>query len=256
MSNVIAEGESSAVQLLRLNRPEQRNALNIATRKELVEHLDAAAADPAIRAVVLTGNERAFAAGADLREMAELDPIGMMELGVDKLWDRIAAFPKPLIAAVNGYALGGGCELAMHCDIIIAGEGAKFGQPEVKIGILAGGSGTQRLMRAVGKYKAMLMLLSGDMFTAAEADSMGLVSRVVPDGEVVSHAKALAEKIAQNAPLAVQATKDVAIAGQDMSLPASLKLERRALWVLLASQDRDEGVQAFFESRPPQFKGK
>ncbi len=256
MPNVIAEAASEGVLLLRLNRPEQRNALNIATRKELAENLESAAEDPKVRAVVLTGDERAFAAGADLREMAEVGPIEMMERGVGKIWDRIAAFPKPLIAAVNGYALGGGCELAMHCDIVIAGESAKFGQPEVKVGILAGGGGTQRLMRAVGKHKAMLILMSGDPVTAAEADAMGLVSRVVPDDQVVDHSVELAGKIARRAPIAVQATKDVAVAGQDMSLPAALKLERRALWVLLASEDRKEGVDAFFEGRAPQFRGK
>ncbi|WP_372921285.1 enoyl-CoA hydratase-related protein [Roseovarius sp.] len=253
---MIAEAASEGVLLLRLNRPEQRNALNIATRKELAENLESAAEDPKVRAVVLTGDERAFAAGADLREMAEVGPIEMMERGVGKIWDRIAAFPKPLIAAVNGYALGGGCELAMHCDIVIAGESAKFGQPEVKVGILAGGGGTQRLMRAVGKHKAMLILMSGDPVTAAEADAMGLVSRVVPDDQVVDHSVELAGKIARRAPIAVQATKDVAVAGQDMSLPAALKLERRALWVLLASEDRKEGVDAFFEGRAPQFRGK
>jgi enoyl-CoA hydratase/carnithine racemase len=256
MKNVISEALSDRVLFLRINRPEQRNALNLATRLELVECLEAAAADSMIRAVVLTGDERAFAAGADLREMAEVGPIQMMERGVGNIWDRIAAFPKPLIAAVNGYALGAGCELAMHCDIIIAGESAKFGQPEVKVGILAGGSGTQRLMRAVGKYKALLMLLSGDPVSAIEADAMGLVSRVVPDDQVISHATELAEKIGRRAPLAVQATKDVAIAGQDMSLAAALNLERRALWVLLASDDRKEGVDAFFEKRPPEFKGR
>lgn len=256
MENVISEMIPGGVLMLRLNRPKQRNALNLATRFQLAECLDNAAADPDVRAVVLTGDERAFAAGADLREMAEIDPIGMMQCGIDKVWDRIAAFPKPLIAAVNGYALGGGCELAMHCDVIIAGENAKFGQPEVKIGILAGGGGTQRLMRAVGKHKAMLILLSGDPFSASEAEAMGLVSRVVPDDEVCTHAVELAQKIARRAPLAIQATKDVAIAGQDMSLLSALKLERRALWVLLASQDRKEGVSAFFEGRAPEFIGK
>lgn len=256
LENVIAETVSKGVLVLRLNRPEQRNALNLSMRQELVNQLDIAAANSKIRAVVVTGDDRAFAAGADLREMAEVTPIEMMERGVHKIWDRIAAFPKPLIAAVNGFALGAGCELAMHCDIIIAGEGAKFGQPEVKIGILAGGGGTQRLIRAVGKYKAMLILLSGDLITASEANAMGLVSRVVSDDQVVMHSVELAEKIARRAPLAIEATKDVVISGQDSSLSTALKLERRALWLLLASEDRKEGVEAFFDRRAPQFVGK
>lgn len=255
MPNVLAEKVADGVLLLRLNRPEQRNALNLATRKEIVDQLDAAAADPGIRAVVLTGDSKAFAAGADLREMADTGPVDMMQRGVHLLWDRIAAFPKPLIAAVNGYALGGGCELAMHCDIIIAGEGARFGQPEVKVGIIAGGSGTQRLMRAVGKHKAMMMLLTGDFVSAAEANEMGLVSRVVPDGDAVDTAVDMASRIAKLAPLAVQMTKEVALAGQDASLSAGLNLERKALWVLFASKDKEEGMSAFLEGRAPEFKG-
>lgn len=255
MPNILHEAPADGVLVLRLNRPEQRNALNLATRKEMVEHLDAAAANPDIRAVVLTGDSRAFAAGADLRELADTGSIEMMQRGVHKLWDRIAAFPKPLIAAVNGYALGGGCELAMHCDIIIAGEGAQFGQPEVKVGIIAGGGGTQRLMRAVGKYRSMLMLLTGDFFTAEEACDMGLVSRVVPDSQVLDYAVKLAAKIARRAPLAVQMTKEVALAGQDVSLSAALDLERKALWVLFDSKDKEEGVRAFLENRAPDFKG-
>ena len=255
MPNVLTEAVADGVLLIRLNRPEQRNALNLATRKEIVEQLEAAADDPAIRAVVLTGDRKAFAAGADLREMSGLGPVDMMQRGVHLLWDRIAAFPKPLIAAVNGYALGGGCELAMHCDIIIAGEGTRFGQPEVKVGIIAGGSGTQRLMRAVGKYKAMMMLLTGDFFSAAEANEMGLVSRVVPDEEVVDSAVEMGARIAKLAPLAVQMTKEVALSGQDASLSVGLSLERKALWSLFASKDKEEGMSAFLESRAPEFKG-
>ena len=188
--------------------------------------------------------------------MRDLGPIEAMQRGTHKLWDEIAAFPKPLIAAVNGFALGGGCELALHCDIIIAGEGAKFGQPEVKVGILPGGSGTQRLVRAVGKYKAMLMILTGEIIGAREASEMGLVSRVVADDQVVSHAIEMAANIAKLAPLAVELATEAALPGQDASLATGLSLERKALWLAFATEDKREGMTAFLEKRAPNFKGK
>lgn len=256
MSLVLTERPAEGVVLLRLNRPEARNALNLAIRKEIVAALDIATDDKDVRAVVLTGNEKAFAGGADLAEMKALGPIEYMQRGVHKLWDRIAAFPKPLIAAVNGFALGGGCELALHCDIIIAGEGAKFGQPEVKVGIMPGGSGTQRLTRAIGKHKAMLMVLTGEMFSAKEASEMGLVSRVVPDAEVVPHAIRMASGIARLPPLAIEMTKDAVIAGQDAPLAAALNLERKSIWLLFGTEDKQEGMGAFLDKREPKFKGK
>lgn len=256
MSVVLAEHPAEGVRLLRINRPEARNALNLEVRQALVRELATATADSTVRAVVITGNDKAFAAGADLRELRDIGPIELMQRGVHKLWDEIAAFPKPLIAAVNGFALGGGCELALHCDIIIAGEGAKFGQPEVKLGLLPGGSGTQRLVRAVGKYKAMLMILSGDIITAREASDMGLVSRVVGDGEVLDHAVALASGIARNGPVAIQLAKEAILAGQDASLATALSLERKAFWLTFATEDKTEGISAFLDKRPPAFKGK
>ena len=256
MSVVLTEHPAQGVRLLRINRPEARNALNLEVRQALVAELAAAAADANVLAVVITGNDKAFAAGADLREMRDLGPIELMQRGVHKLWDEIAAFPKPLIAAVNGFALGGGCELALHCDIIIAGDGAKFGQPEVKLGLLPGGSGTQRLVRAIGKYKAMLMILSGDIISAREASEMGLVSRVVGDDEVVDNALALASGIARNGPVAVQLAKEAVLAGQDASLATALSLERKAFWLTFATEDKAEGISAFLEKRPPAFKGK
>ena len=256
MSAVLAEHPGEGVLLLRINRPEARNALNLEVRKTLAAELGAAAGDPSIRAAVVTGNEKAFAAGADLREMRDLGPIEAMQRGTHKLWDEIAAFPKPLIAAVNGFALGGGCELALHCDIIIAGENAKFGQPEVKVGILPGGSGTQRLVRAVGKYKAMLMILTGEIIDAREASEMGLVSRVVADDEVVAHATQMAANVAKLAPIAVELAKEAVLAGQDASLATGLSLERKALWLAFATEDKREGMSAFLEKRPPDFKGK
>lgn len=256
MSVVLTEHPAQGVRLLRINRPEARNALNLEVRQALVAELATAAADANVLAVVITGNDKAFAAGADLREMRDLGPIELMQRGVHKLWDEIAAFPKPLIAAVNGFALGGGCELALHCDIIIAGDGAKFGQPEVKLGLLPGGSGTQRLVRAIGKYKAMLMILSGDIISAREASEMGLVSRVVGDDEVVDNAVALASGIARNGPVAVQLAKEAVLAGQDASLATALSLERKAFWLTFATEDKTEGISAFLEKRPPAFKGK
>lgn len=256
MSVILAERPAEGVLLLRINRPEARNALNMEVRKRLAAELNAAASDPHVRAAVITGNEKAFAAGADLKEMRDLGPIEAMQRGTHKLWDEIAAFPKPLIAAVNGFALGGGCELALHCDIIIAGEGAKLGQPEVKVGILPGGSGTQRLVRAVGKHKAMLMILTGETIGAREASEMGLVSRVVADDEVVSHAIEMAGNIAKLAPLAVELAKEAVLAGQDASLATGLSLERKALWLTFATEDKREGMAAFLEKRAPSFKGK
>ncbi|MGE8941846.1 enoyl-CoA hydratase-related protein [Leptospira interrogans] len=256
MSVVIAEHPAEGVLLLRINRPDARNALNFDVRTALVDALNAAARDPAIRAAVITGSDKAFAAGADIREMRDLGPIEIMQRGVHKLWDQIAAFPKPLIAAVNGYALGGGCELALHCDIIIAGENAQFGQPEVKVGILPGGSGTQRLVRAVGKYKAMMMVLTGDMIGAREASEMGLVSRVVADADAVNHAIDMASRIAKLAPISVELAKEAVLAGQDASLATALSLERKAFWLTFATDDKHEGMSAFLEKRAPDFKGK
>jgi enoyl-CoA hydratase/carnithine racemase len=256
MSVLISEHPASGVLLLRINRPDARNALSMEVRRAIATALVQAGSDPAIKAAIITGDAKAFAAGADIREMKELSPVEAMQRGTHLLWDQIAAFPKPLIAAVNGFALGGGCELALHCDIIIAGEGAKFGQPEVKIGIMPGGSGTQRLMRAIGKYKTMLMILTGEIFSAKEASEMGLVSRVVADDKVVSHAIEMATAITKLPPIAVQMTKEAALQGQDASLATGLSLERKMLWFLFATEDKQEGMTAFVEKRPPEFKGK
>lgn len=247
---------SPAVGLLRIDRPEARNALSLDVRKSLVRYLGELASDERIRCVVLAGTAKIFAAGADIREMADVGAIDMMRRSVHKLWDSIASFPKPIIAAVNGYALGGGCELAMHADIIIAGQSAEFGQPEVKLGILPGGGGTQRLTRAVGKFRAMRYLLTGDLIDGATAVSIGLASEVVADDEVEQRALELAKKIARRPPLAVQQIKEVVLAGQDLPLTSALKLERKALHLLFASEDKVEGMQAFLEKRKPEFNGR
>jgi enoyl-CoA hydratase len=256
MSVVLLERPAEHVALVRINRPDARNALNMEVRTLLAQHLTQLGQDTATRAIIITGNEKAFAAGADIKEMADAGTIEMMQRGTHLLWRVIAACPKPVIAAVNGFALGGGCELAMTCDIIIAGENAKLGQPEVKIGILPGGGGTQRLPRAVGKYKAMKICLTGDLVPAQEAYDMGLVSEVVADAEVEKRAIEMATQIASYAPLAVQQIKELVNAGQDASLDTALRLETKAMHILFSSQDQKEGMQAFIEKRKPNFQGR
>ena len=253
---VLLEIPADGVWLIRINRPAARNALNLAVRKLLVQHLTAAGEDESARCVIVTGNDQAFAAGADIKEMAGAGTIEMIQRGVLKLWRATAACPKPVIAAVSGYALGGGCELAMTCDIIIAGESAKFGQPEIRIGIIPGGGGTQRLTSALGKYKAMRYLLTGDMFTAKQAFDMGLVSELVADAEVEARAIAMATQIAALSPLAVQQAKDVVLRGMDAALDTGLALETKALHLLFSGQDQKEGMAAFIEKRKPKFEGK
>ena len=253
---VLVESPADGVRLIRINRPEARNALNLAVRRLLVRHLTEAGEDDSVRCVVITGNDETFAAGGDIKEMAGAGTIEMVQRGVLKLWRATAACPKPVIAAVNGFALGGGCELAMSCDIIIAGESAKFGQPEIRIGIIPGGGATQRLTSAVGKYKAMRYLLTGDPFSAQDAWAMGLVSEVVPDAEVETRAIAMATQIAALSPLAAQQMKDVVLRGMDAALDTGLALETKALHLLFSGQDQKEGMAAFIEKRKPKFEGK
>jgi enoyl-CoA hydratase/carnithine racemase len=210
----------------------------------------------AIRCIVVTGDAKAFAAGADLKEVAGLGTREMMQTGVRRLWKAIADCPKPVIAAVNGFALGGGCELAMHADIIVAGEGAKFGQPELGVGVIPGGGGTQRLVRAVGKFRAMKMLLTGEVVDARQALEMGLASEVVPDAEVLNRALELAGRIAALPPLAVMLCKEVVLTGQDCPLDAALNLERKAFELLFDTEDQKEGMRAFAEKRKPHFQGR
>jgi enoyl-CoA hydratase len=253
---VLLERPAEAVVLVRINRPEARNALNLEVRKLLSRYLTELSEDSTTRAVVITGNEKAFAAGADIKEMADLGTIEALQRGIHRLWQAIGSCRKPVIAAVSGYALGGGCELAMTCDIIVAGESASFGQPEVKIGILPGGGGTQRLTRAVGKYKAMKYVLTGELFSAREALDMGLVSEVVPDPEVEGRAIDLARQLAVLPPLAVQLAKEAVLAGMDAPLTSALALEAKSLQILFSSHDQKEGMRAFIEKRKPKFEGR
>jgi enoyl-CoA hydratase len=255
MSHIVYEQPSDRVALLRIHRPERLNAMSMAVRDELASHINKLSLDSDIRCMVITGDEKAFAAGADVDELILRTPMHADFARSRVAWQALEACPKPLIAAVNGFALGGGCELAMHCDIIVAGESAKLGQPEVKLGIMPGAGGTQRFLRAAGKFAAMRWLLTGDLLTAAMAQQIGLVSEVVKDGDVLTHSLALAKKIAELPPLAVMAIKETLLLGADAPLAGALSLERKAFQLLFATQDKDEGIKAFQERRKPQFQG-
>ena len=242
--------------LVRLNRPKQLNALNGAVMDALCSELEALDRDDTVRAIVVTGNERAFAAGADIGEMANATPVEMLLTNRIGQWDRIRRITKPVIAAVNGWALGGGCELAMTLDLIVAGEGAKFGQPEITIGVIPGAGGTQRLTRAIGKSKAMAMILTGESITAREAESAGLVAMVTQDELCVEDALALAAKVAEKSPIALRLAKEAVNAAHEMSLTDALAHERRLFYLLFASDDQKEGMAAFLEKRTPDFTGR
>ncbi|HEY5070784.1 MAG TPA: enoyl-CoA hydratase [Caulobacteraceae bacterium] len=245
------------VTLIRLNRPAALNALNSQLMDELSAALDAAEADGAVRCIVITGSERAFAAGADIKEMApKTYASAFAEDFITRNWERTASCRKPVIAAVAGYALGGGCELAMMCDFIIAADNAKFGQPEITLGVSPGAGGTQRLTRFVGKAKAMDMVLTGRMMDAAEAERCSLVSRVVPLADLIATAMEAAKKIAGLSANAVMLTKEMVNASYETSLSQGVKLERRLFHSLFAFEDQKEGMAAFIEKRAPKFTGR
>ena len=257
MSHLLLEkGVAPGVALIRLNRPESLNALNRALVADLTQMLLDLDQDSEVRAIVITGNERAFAAGADIKEMAGESAIDMLILDQFQKWDQIKRLKKPLIAAVSGYALGGGCELAMLCDIIIASETAQFGQPEIKIGVIPGAGGTQRLTRAIGKSRAMEYILTGRFFSAQQAYEWGLVSRVVPVELYLEEAIKLAAEIASMPPLAVQLAKQAILKSYELSLEEGLHFERRNFYLLFATEDQKEGMKAFIEKRSPQWKGR
>jgi enoyl-CoA hydratase len=242
--------------LIRFNRPEVLNALNIAMMEELVEALEGFDKDPEIRAIILTGNEKAFAAGADIKEMAGAGAVEMLVRDQFARWDRIRKIKKPIIAAVSGFALGGGCELSMACDIIVASETAKFGQPEINIGVMPGAGGTQRLTRAVGKVRAMEMILTGAMIAADEALRLGLVNRVVPVECCLEEAKSLAAEIASKPPVAVRLAKEAVLKSFDTTIEGGLEFERKNFYLLFASEDQKEGMNAFVEKRKPEWRGR
>lgn len=249
---IIAETKGR-VGIITLNRPEALNALNGTLVTELIEAALAYDADPAIGAIVITGSERAFAAGADIKEMAELGYSEMLLGGPFPSWGGFERLRTPVIAAVSGFALGGGCELAMMCDIILAADTAKFGQPEINLGVLPGFGGSQRLPRAVGKYKAAELVLTGRMMGADEAERSGLVSRVVPAAGLQEEALRVAETIASKSLPAVYAAKDALQAAQEMPLSEGLRFERQAFAAAFATDDQKEGMRAFAQKREPRF---
>lgn len=247
---VSQEGRVGTVQL---NRPDVLNALSPDLMLELVDALEAFDADDAIGCIVLTGGPKVFAAGADIKRMADASAIDMLVMDQLARWDRIRKLHKPVIAAINGYALGGGSELAMMCDMIIAGETAKFGQPEISIGVIPGAGGTQRLTRAVGKAKAMELILTGRMFSAQEALEMGLINKVVPPELTIEVAQQLAKTIAEKPAIAVRLGKEAILKAFDTTMEGGLDYERKLFYLLFASADQKEGMQAFMQKRPAEW---
>ena len=256
MPEVELIGPEDGVSWVRINRPEVKNALNMNVRALLAQHFSALSTDADTRCIVVTGGDKVFAAGADIRELADATTVDVYLRNTQRLWQAIAQCPKPVIAAVNGFALGAGCELAMHADIIVAGENASFAQPEVKVGIMPGAGGTQRLLRAVGKFHAMKIAMTGQAVSGRDAVSIGLASECVPDTQVQQRASELAKTIASMPPIAIAQIKEVILAGQDMPLESALALERKAFQILFSSEDQKEGMRAFFEKRKPDYKGR
>lgn len=244
------------VGIVRINRPDKLNALNMATMAQVVEALETFDANHDVRCMLLTGSERAFAAGADINEMADAGMTEMYYRNQFARWERIKRVQKPIVGAISGYALGGGCELMMHCDIIVASETARFGQPEINIGVMPGAGGTQRLTRAIGKARAMDMVLTGRMITAAEAQAAGLVSRVVPVEHFYSEAFKVCQELATKSPMALRLAKEACLKAFEMSLTEGLEYERKLFYMLFATADQKEGMKAFQEKRPAVFAGK
>jgi enoyl-CoA hydratase len=244
------------VGIVRLNRPQALNALNAQVNADMTAAIDAFEADDAIGCVILTGSEKAFAAGADIKEMSGKSHMEVYKEDFAASWDRVARMRKPVIAAVGGFALGGGCELAMMCDIIIAADSAKFGQPEIKLGVIPGIGGTQRLTRAVGKAKAMDLNLTGRMMDAAEAERCGLVARVVPAASLMDEAMKAAETIAGMSLIAVMTAKEAVNRAFETTLAEGIRFERRTFQALFATHDQKEGMAAFIEKRPAKFENR
>lgn len=243
------------IAVVQLNRPEALNALSPELLKQLVAALQELDKDEAIRAIVLTGSDKAFAAGADIKEMAPLSAKEIKKQNPLQVWDQIWQIKKPLIAAVSGYCLGGGCEVAMMCDLIVASETAKFGQPEINLGIIPGAGGTQRLTQAIGKFKAIEWILTGNIYSAQEAYQAGLVCKVTPPADYLNEAKALAKKIAEKSPIALRAAKQSILKSLNLPLEEGLQAERQLFYNLFDTADQKEGMQAFLEKRKPEFRG-
>jgi enoyl-CoA hydratase len=246
---------SGHIATITLNRPKSLNALSPELMDELIAAVEFCDADDSIRVLILTGGPKVFAAGADIKAMSESSPMKMVVSRLIAKWDRLRSCRKPIIAAVGGYALGGGCELAMMCDIILASETAQFGQPEINIGVIPGAGGTQRLTRAIGPYRAMELILTGEMISAQEAARYGLVNHVCPADALLGEARRLAEKIASRPPLAVQMAKDAVRYAAETTLREGLEIEKRNFYLLFDTQDQKEGMRAFVEKRKPTFTG-
>ncbi|WP_136678991.1 2,3-dehydroadipyl-CoA hydratase PaaF [Neptunomonas sp. XY-337] len=254
--DILVDSVQDGVLTIRLNRPEAYNALRTQLLSEIADVLAQAKDDETVKTVLITGNDKVFAAGADIKEMASLDAVGVMNDPRPAHWRAIAQFPKPIVAAVNGFALGGGCELVMHCDIVIAGDNAQFGQPEINLGIIPGAGGTQRLIRTIGKSMAMQLVLSGEFISAEQARDFGLISEVTIPERSFERAMELAKKIATKPPIAVRLAKESLLKAYETTLDSGLNIERKAFTMLAATQDRNEGIAAFMEKRKPEFKGK
>jgi enoyl-CoA hydratase len=240
---------------IQLNRPDAMNALNLQMMAEIRDALKELDQDESVRVIVITGNEKAFAAGADIKQMANKTAVDMLKIDQFSTWDQIRKTKKPLIAAVSGFALGGGCELSMTCDMIVASESAKFGQPEIKIGVIPGAGGTQRLTKAIGKAKAMELVLTGNFLSADEALHYGLVNRVVPTEMLMEATLDLARQMAEMSPIAAQLAKEAINRSFETHLDEGLNLERKNFYLAFSSNDQTEGMQAFIEKRKPNYKG-
>lgn len=257
MSEELVQSERrAAIGILRLNRPEAYNALSPAMLAAICSALEEFDRDDSVRVIVLTGSERAFAAGADIRAMVDASAAEMRSLNTLQYWQRMRRVSKPMIAAVSGVAFGGGCELAMQCDLIVAAETARFAQSEIRVGILPGAGGTQRLARAIGPYRAMEMVLTGEPITARMAFECGLVNRLVPPERTLDEALALAETIAQRPAVAVRLAREALRYGFETTLAEGLKMERHNFYQAFDTEDQEEGMRAFLEKRPPAFRGR
>lgn len=256
MAELVESSRDGNVVLLRLNRPEARNALSPELMEELAGALEKLDPDPEVHCAVIAGSDKVFAAGADIKAMSERTFAEALRHPAAGFWRRLAAVKTPMIAAVSGYALGGGCELALACDMIVAAEGATFGQPEINLGIIPGGGGTQRLARVLGKQRAMEYVLTGKRFDAETARELGIVNRVVADDAWLEEAMALAEEIAQKPPIAVRLGKQAVLVAEETALSPGIENERRLYELAMASEDRVEGMTAFLEKREPKFEGR
>jgi enoyl-CoA hydratase/carnithine racemase len=256
LAELIESSLDGQVALLRLNRPEVRNALSPEMMEQIAAELERLDPDPEVRCVVIAGSEKVFAAGADIKAMSERSFAEALRHPAASFWRRLAAIKTPMIAAVSGYALGGGCELALACDMIVASDGATFGQPEINLGIIPGGGGTQRLARVVGKQRAMELVLTGRRFDAGEALTMGLVNKVVPDGRWLEEAMGLARDVAKQPPIAARLAKQAVLVAEETALSPGIENERRLYELAMATEDRVEGMVAFLEKREPKFEGR